>query len=76
MPAKAEYTVGQSGSSTFSGLKEGGNTSHLEAIAVLPDNDQAFLDSFTAEQRKNLMWKVGLFRAPYFAILKTNSCYS
>lgn len=76
MPANAEDAVGQRDTSTLAGLKEGGNSSHLEAVTCLSDDDQAFLDSFTAEQRKKVLWKVGFYHAPQHRNRPTNGCYS
>lgn len=38
--------------------KEYGNSIHVEVTSDLSEDDQAFLNSFTEEQRKKVLWKV------------------
>ena len=39
--------------------KEAGGSIHVEVIADLSEDDRRFLDGFTDEQRKKVLWKVG-----------------
>lgn len=60
--------------SSFRG-KEGDDAIHHEMVAELSEADRAFLDGFTEEQRKKVMWKVSSrYSSPgaWACVLETN----
>ncbi|KAL6416226.1 major facilitator superfamily transporter [Ilyonectria robusta] len=49
--------------------KEGDDAIHHEMVAELSEADRAFLDGFTEEQRKKVMWKLDIRLVPMLAFL-------
>src|SRR4051794_25708025 len=58
MSAEDENSITQGQSITSTRGKEGEDSIHVEVASALSNDDRAFLDNFTDEQRRKVIWKV------------------